>query len=268
VKGSHLIVNRLYEGEQAFLLQSPDRRVIFTIPFETNYTLIGTTDIPFDGDPAQISISPDERDYLLKCAARFFRHPPSSADIVASYSGVRPLYDDGSESAAQRVSRDYKLELQHTAFGAPILSVYGGKITTYRRLAEAALQQLLPGNAATTHGSWTATRPLPGGNFAAGDLDTFTAHSRERWPWLDADLASRMARSYGTRMAQLLGDARAMGDLGRHFGAGLTAAELKYLVHEEWARSAEDILWRRTRLGLRFPASAVHNLQDAVTQLL
>jgi glycerol-3-phosphate dehydrogenase len=272
VKGSHLVLRRLYDGDHAYLLQDPDRRVVFAIPFEGQYTLVGTTDVPFAGDPAAVQISPGEQDYLLDCLRRFFRREVTADDIVATFSGVRPLHDDGTGKSAQRVSRDYALELQKTASGSPVLSVYGGKITTYRRLAEAALQLLLPEAGLATDGPWTASEPLPGGDMPSGgdpgDLAAFTRHSLQRWPGLPPALVTRLARLYGTRLAHILGAARVMQDLGRDFGSGLTAAEVGYLVRNEWARSAEDILRRRTRLWLGIPDSAVHDLQDAVAQLL
>jgi glycerol-3-phosphate dehydrogenase len=268
VKGSHLVLRRQYAGEHAYLLQSPDRRVVFAIPYEQDYTLIGTTDMPYTADPARVAIDTTERDYLLNCVNRFFRQPVTANDIVASYSGVRPLYDDGSEASAQQVSRDYHLELQHATDGAAVLSVYGGKITTYRRLAEQALSLLLPELGRDDGAPWTASVALPGGDFPDGDLQRFTQHAQQRWPGLQATLITRLARLYGTRMMQLLGNARCMEDLGMVYGADLTHAEVRYLVSAEWARSAADILWRRTRLGLKLPESAVHNLQDAVTQLL
>jgi glycerol-3-phosphate dehydrogenase len=268
VKGSHLILRRIHGGEKACLLQSPDKRVIFMIPFEQEYTLVGTTDMPFTDDPARPVISVAEQDYLLDCLNRFLRVPVTGADVIASYSGVRPLFDDGSAAAAQQVSRDYHLELQQGSAGAPVLSVYGGKITTYRRLAEHALQKLAPLLAMPANDSWTAEEPLPGGDLPDGDLPRFKAHCCERWPLLPPGLVERLARTYGTRTAQLLGSAHRMEDLGRDYGAGLTDAEVRYVVENEWARSAEDILLRRTRLGLRFPASAVRDLQDAVAQLL
>jgi glycerol-3-phosphate dehydrogenase len=265
VKGSHLVLRRQFVGDHAYLLQSPDRRVIFAIPFETNYTLLGTTDVPFHGDPASVSIDQGEQEYLLACANRFFRRAVTAADIVTTYSGVRPLFDDGSSEAAQQVSRDYHLELQHTRDGAAALTVYGGKITTYRRLAEAALSLLRPGS---EEGSWTAGVALPGGEIPGADLDQFTIHALQRWPSLPQPMVRRLARLYGTRMAEILGSARHMEDLGVYPGIDLTFAEVRYLVASEWARSANDILWRRTRLGLAVTPSAVDQLQDAVAQLL
>jgi glycerol-3-phosphate dehydrogenase len=266
VQGSHLILRRLYEGDHAYLLQSADRRVVFMIPYQRDYTLVGTTDVPYSGDPARPHISETERDYLLACINRFLRQPAGLADIRGSYSGVRPLYDSG-EATAQKVSRDYHLELQRGVAGAPVLSVYGGKITTYRRLAEHAFALLAPALGLEPQ-SWTSTEPLPGGDMPEGDLPRFIAHVQERFPALPAALIDRLAHAYGTRVALLLGDARQMKDLGGDFGSGLTEAEVRYLVRHEWARSAEDILWRRTRLGLALPDSVVHDLQDAVAKLL
>ena len=267
VKGSHLVMRRLYEGEHAYLLQSPDQRVVFAIPYEREFTLVGTTDVPFDGDPARVEISSGERDYLLACLARFFREPVTERDIRGSFAGVRGLFDDGSRAASQ-VSRDYHLQLQHSPQGAPVLSVYGGKITTYRRLAEHALSLLQEPLGLESDAGWTASEPLPGGDFADADLAAFTARAIAQWPHLPPDLLRRLARSYGTRMARILGNARTAADLGASYVGDLGAAELRYLVETEWARTAEDVLWRRTRLGLAAPPSAVHDLQDAVAKLL
>jgi glycerol-3-phosphate dehydrogenase len=268
VKGSHLILRRQFAGDHAYLLQSPDRRVLFAIPYERNFTLLGTTDVPFDGDPATVAIDAAEKAYLLAGLNRFLRTPATDADIVASFSGVRPLFDDGSAAAAQQVSRDYHLELQQGTSGAPVLSVYGGKITTYRRLAEAALQAIGPALGDRGDAAWTGDEPLPGGDLPAGDLTEFTRRAGQRWPHLPPELIARFARLYGTRMARLISQAETMQELGRDFGAGLTLAEVRYLVEQEWARSAIDIIWRRTRMALQLPDSAVHDLQDAVTQLL
>jgi glycerol-3-phosphate dehydrogenase len=265
VKGSHLVLRSQFAGDHAYLLQSPDRRVVFAIPFEQEYTLLGTTDVPFTGDPSSVHIDDSERDYLLACANRFFRRSVTTADIVRSYSGVRPLFDDGSSDAAQKVSRDYHLQLQRAPDGAPVLTVYGGKITTYRRLAEAALSILQPDAADV---SWTADEPLPGGDFPDADLELFTTHALQRWPALPAPMVRRLARLYGTRMAQFLGNTQRVEELGPFPGVDLTIAEVRYLAEKEWARSADDIFWRRTRLGLAAPASAVDQLQDAVAQLL
>ena len=267
VKGSHLVLRRQYEGEHAYLLQSADRRVLFAIPFE-GHTLVGTTDVPFDGDPAHVVIDADERDYLLAVLNRFLRVPATQTDIISTYAGVRPLHDDGSAKAAQKVSRDYHLQVQQAPTGATVLSVYGGKITTYRRLAEAVLDQALR-TLRRDGAEWTGDEPLPGGDLPGADLAAFTAEALQRWSALPSPLVERLARQYGTRMERILDAARELGGLGRDFGATLTEAEVRYLVRQEWARSAEDILWRRTRLGLALTdASAVNDLQDAVTKLL
>jgi glycerol-3-phosphate dehydrogenase len=247
VKGSHVVLPRLYEGDHAYLLQSPDRRVIFVIPYEDAFTLVGTTDVPFEGDPAQVRADPAEIEYLCDRVNRFFARPIRPADVVASFAGVRALYDDGAGDA-QSVTRDYHLDLRQRD-GAALLSIHGGKITTYRRLAEAALERLEPA-LGPLGPRWTASRALPGGDLADGDLAAFTRRAQTRWPGLPASLVARLARHYGTRMARVIGDATDIAGLGEDFGGGLTAAEVHYLVDEEWARSAEDILERRTRRGL------------------
>jgi glycerol-3-phosphate dehydrogenase len=261
VKGSHLIFPRLYEGEHAFLLQSPDRRVVFMIPFEERYTLVGTTDVPFTADAATPDIDAAEARYLCDCLNGFLRTPVSPEDAVGHYSGVRALHDDGHAAAAQQVSRDYRLELQQET-GAPLLSIYGGKITTYRRLAEHAMKLLGPTLGLEANTEWTATAALPGGDFAGGDLARFTQHARERWPCVEAALLARLARTYGTRMTGIVGAARNTADLGRDFGQGLHERELDYLVQHEWARTAEDVLLRRTRLGLANDAALDAALRD------
>jgi glycerol-3-phosphate dehydrogenase len=250
VKGSHIIVPRCYAGDHAYLLQSPDKRVVFAIPYEQHYTLIGTTDVPFTADPAQVSVDACEEQYLCECVNRFLRVPVTPADIVWRYAGVRALHDEGDGHSPQTVSRDYRLELERAAKGAPVLSVFGGKITTYRRLAEAALEQLLPALGLSDLPPWTDRQALPGGDIPDGDLARFTAHSQQRWPQLPPQLITRYAHLYGTRLARILNDARTLGDLGENFGGGLMRAEVDYLVHEEWARTPGDILWRRTKLGL------------------
>lgn len=268
VKGSHLVLKKQFEGDHAYLLQSPDRRVVFAIPWEDHYTLVGTTDVPFSGDPSKVSIDPAEETYLLEILNRFMRRPVTRADIAGTFAGVRPLYDDGSKAAAQKVSRDYHLELQDGPGAAPLLSIYGGKITTYRRLAEHALSLLLPRLHEDDREAWTGSEPLPGGDMPGQDFDAFLARALQRWHMLPAALVTRLASHYGTRMARILGNARQQEDLGQMFGTQLSAAEVRYLVQHEWARSAEDILWRRTRLGLAMPDSALHDLQQLVAQLL
>ena len=243
VKGSHIIVPRLFDGEHAYILQNDDRRIIFAIPYEGEFTLIGTTDKPFSGDPATATIDPDEVEYLCAAINRYFERETAPADVVASYSGVRPLYDDGSENASE-VTRDYVLRLGMVE--APqALSVFGGKITTYRRLAEQALDDLAPFLPAMG-GHWTANRPLPGGDLP-GTIEEFVADVSRRWPWLGAHNADRMARAYGTRIERLFVNGE---KLGEDLGEGLFTAEVDYLVREEWAQTSDDILCRRTKLSL------------------
>lgn len=243
VKGSHIIVPRMYDGEHAYILQNEDKRIIFAIPYERDFTVIGTTDKPFEGDPSVPKIDQDEIDYLCTSINRYFAKPIGEQDIVASYSGVRPLFDDGAEDASA-VTRDYVLKLG-TSEGPQVLSAFGGKITTYRRLAEHALEKLEP-YLPVMGKSWTGDVPLPGGDLPGGDFEAFLLMVRDRWPFLDADNAERMARAYGTRIAIVLGDGGELDDLG----GGLSTREIDYLVTHEWARTADDILWRRTKIGL------------------
>jgi glycerol-3-phosphate dehydrogenase len=250
VKGSHIVVPRLYEGEHAFILQNPDGRVVFVIPYEGSFSLIGTTDVPWNLQPEHICISADETEYLCRTVNHYFRKPIGPSEVKWSYAGVRPLVDDESADAAS-VTRDYRLELD--AAGPPLLSVFGGKLTTYRKLADAALVRLQP-YIRGTRGDWSHTAPLPGGDLPDGDLPAFARDVRQRWPFLSDALALRLARSYGTRIEKILGSATRLEDLGASFGAGLTAAEIDYLITFEWAETAEDILWRRTKLGLHTTA--------------
>ncbi len=248
VKGSHIVLPRLFEGERGFLLQNADRRVLFALPWLGAFTLFGTTDTPFTGDPCNARLDDHERDYLLEAVNRFFAKPVSAGDIVWSYSGVRALFGD-EDVEASKLSREYHLSLSDPAHGAPVLTVLGGKITTFRALGEKAVNMLAPllGNTAP---HWTGAVPLPGGDLPDGSLDAWREETAQRWPFLPVALARRLTRLYGTRMVQIMGNATSLKDLGRHYGAGLYAAELDYLQAHEWARSADDILWRRTKLGL------------------
>ena len=236
VKGSHIVVPRRLPGEHALILQNPDKRIVFVIPYERDFTLIGTTDVPFDGDASAPSIDDGEVAYLCESANRYLARPIAPSDVAWSYSGVRPLFDDGRDDAAS-VTRDYVLTLG-TEDGPQLLSVFGGKITTYRRLAEHALDKLAP-YLPEMRPAWTADVPLPGG--AIDDFATFAEEVRSRWD-LPADRALRLARAYGTRVDQVIG--------GEDLGGGLATCEVDYLVEQEWARTAEDILWRRTKIGL------------------
>ncbi len=258
VKGSHIVVKRLYEGDHAYLLQNPDKRVIFVIPYEEAFSLIGTTDLPWDQDAGQVEISPEETAYLCEAVTRWTARPVVPEDVVWSYSGVRPLHDDGAESASA-VTRDYVLELDAPDGAAPALSIYGGKITTYRRLAEAALAKLGVGGA-----SWTGTAALPGGDLPGGDFARFVADLRAAYPFLSAASAHRLARAYGTRVTAMLGQAKSREALGEDYGGGLTEAELDYLREREFARTPEDVLWRRSKLGLHVPAGTASRLAEVM----
>ena len=247
VQGSHIVVPRLYPGEQAYILQNEDRRIVFVIPWLERFSLIGTTDREYHGDPAQVRISEEETEYLLAVVNQHFRQPVERDDILHSFSGVRPLLDDESGDPSA-VTRDYFLELHNGAGQPPLLSVFGGKLTTYRRLAESALELLKPW-LKNMGPRWTADAPLPGGE-EMDDPQRLAARLVEQAPWLPVELARRWAVSYGSRSWRLLASATGLGDLGEHFGADLYAREVDYLRREEWAQSAEDILWRRGKLGL------------------
>jgi glycerol-3-phosphate dehydrogenase len=247
VKGSHIIVPRQFDHDYAYIFQNPDKRIIFAIPFEDDFTLIGTTDMEFQGDPDNVAIVADEIAYLCEMTNRYFRRHITPADVVWSYSGVRPLLDDETGDPSE-VTRDYSLELDNN--GPPLLSVFGGKLTTFRRLAEEAIDRLqsLLGQRVT---HWTAGAVLPGGDLPAGGLLEYQTELRKHHPWLPTTLARRWARTYGTRSAEIINDAAALGDLGQEVLPALYAREIDYLVREEWAASSDDILWRRTKLGLR-----------------
>ncbi|MDF3865762.1 glycerol-3-phosphate dehydrogenase [Pseudomonas denitrificans (nom. rej.)] len=260
IQGSHLIVPRLYEGEHAYILQNEDRRIVFAIPYLRQFTLIGTTDREYQGDPAKISISEAETDYLLNVVNAHFKHQLGRQDILRSFSGVRPLCDDESDDPSA-VTRDYTLALDNTPGEAPLLSVFGGKLTTYRKLAEAALEQLAPHFAGVMKASWTASAPLPGGE-AMTTVEELAVQLMDRLRQLDPTLARRWASTYGSRIWKLLDGAHNLSELGEHLGAGLYAQEVKYLVHEEWARDADDILWRRTKLDLFLNARQRERLEQ------
>jgi glycerol-3-phosphate dehydrogenase len=268
VKGSHIVVARLYAHDRAYILPVPDGRVVFARPFADGFTLIGTTDEDFTGDPSNVSVTPDETKYLCDAVNGFFRQPIGPADVVQAFAGVRALFDDGAR-LARDTTREYVLTLDRGGGQAPLLTVYGGKITTYRRLAEAALAKL--SGIFPESPPWTADRPLPGGDFAAGRDADVVNEIRKRWPFLVEAHARRLVEAYGTRARQVLDDVARPADLGPRFGADLTGAEIRYLMRHEWAETAEDVLWRRSKLGLllikeqreavgRFMTDAVGNL--------
>ncbi|CEJ12368.1 Aerobic glycerol-3-phosphate dehydrogenase [bacterium YEK0313] len=259
VQGSHIVVPKLFADERCYIFQTADGRVVFAIPYEGDYTLIGTTDLDYHGDPSAVAATEAEIAYLCEAASVYFREPVKPADVVWSYSGVRPLYDDGA-SEARAATRDYVFELDAAAGEPPLLSIFGGKITTYRRLAEEALAKLGIGAGKLGVG-WTAHAALPGGDFAIGGRESLAAGLRADYPFLEPAHAARLARSYGTRARAILGAARRREDLGRDFGATLTEAEVTYLVEREWAVTAADILWRRSKLGLRMQPGEIIALE-------
>ncbi len=252
VKGSHIVVPAIHDGPEAYILQNPDGRVVFAIPYQGRFTLIGTTDIPYEGDPGKVAIAPDEVTYLCEAVNRYFRRPTTPDDVVWSYSGVRPLYDDSAANPSA-VTRDYVFDIVGGEDGEPVLlSIFGGKITTYRRLAEHAMEKLQP-HLPSGQAGWTGREPLPGGDMEDADFDRFLDGLRRRHPGLPGDLLHRYARAYGTRAELVIDGATTPADLGRDFGAGLYEAELRYLAVHEWAMTGEDVLWRRSKLGLHLP---------------
>lgn len=260
VKGSHIVVPRLYAGDEAYLLQNADGRVVFVIPYEDNYSLIGTTEQDYQGDPAQAAISQEEIDYLLAVTSQYFKKVPDAADIVHRFAGVRPLIDDETDNAS-KASRDYTLSLVKSP--APLLTVYGGKITTYRRLAESVLKKL---QAVFPHmkPQWTAHAVLPGGDFVSHQA--LAAELARAYPWLEQPLINGWVKRYGKLAYTLLDGAGSVHDLGTLLGPGLYEREVAYLRKNEWARTAEDILWRRTKLGLGFSADQLRGLNEYLSQ--
>ena len=261
VRGSHIVVPRIHDRRHAFILQNPDRRIVFMIPYEREFTLIGTTDVAMDEDPAQQSPSEAEVNYLCDAASRYTERPLTPLDVVWSYSGVRPLYDDGTDNPSA-VTRDYHLLLDSA--GPPVLSVFGGKITTYRRLAEHVLEQLKPWFP-ETH-AWTASEALPGGDFgeatAKMGFDVLFDDLCDRYPKLPGLLLARIARRHGTLAREILGPARREADLGESFGGGLFEVEARWFIAHEWAREADDILWRRTKCGLHMSVIERQHFSD------
>ncbi len=255
VQGSHIVVRKLFDGPQAYIFQQSDGRVVFAIPFEGDFTLIGTTDQEFDGDAARVSAGAEEIAYLCGAASEYFRAAITSADVVWTYSGVRALYDDGA-SKAQEVTRDYVLSMDNA--GAALLSIYGGKITTYRKLAESALASLSNHLPASKRRRWTHEEALPGGGFARDEIGAQAETLRAAHPFLSESHAARLTRAYGVRAGKIFEGANGLGET---FGGDLSAREVDYLVAHEWARTAEDVLWRRTKAGLRATAEDVARLE-------
>ncbi|KWD52881.1 glycerol-3-phosphate dehydrogenase [Burkholderia ubonensis] len=262
VKGSHIITRRLFDHDHAYIFQNPDKRIIFAIPYERDFTLIGTTDVEYTNDPAKVAIDGNETQYLCESINRYFKRKISPADVHWTYSGVRPLLEDENAANASAVTRDYRLEMDDGA-GAPLLSVFGGKITTFRKLAEEA-GDLLCRTLGRDAAPWTAGAPLPGGDIANAKFDAFAAQFAARHPWLPAELARRYARAYGTRAERVVGNAKSLAELGAAIAPGIHEAELRYLRDVEWATRAQDVLWRRSKLGLHVAPGTL----DAVTAAL
>ncbi len=248
VRGSHIVTRKLYDHDKCYFFQGEDGRIIFTIPYETDFTLIGTTDADHTDVNQKPVCTPEEQDYLLQFASKYLKKDATKDDIIWTYSGVRPLYNDGASSATA-ATRDYVLKVDQSA-GAPILNVFGGKITTYRRLAETALEKITPFFPKAGK-PWTAGEPLPGGNFPVDGVAALTQRLAAKYPFLSATWVTRLVKAYGMDAFNVLGDAKVEADLGQNFGANLTEREVNWLVEKEFARTAEDIVWRRSKLGLR-----------------
>ncbi len=264
VKGSHIVVPRIHDEHQAYILQNEDNRIVFVIPYEDNFSLIGTTDVDYQGNPRDVTISAEETDYLIAVVNSHFKHKITGDDVVWSYSGVRPLMDDEADSA-QKASRDYAFETDEAPGKAPLLSVFGGKITTYRKLAEAATNSICR-HFPAAGGAWTKTAALPGGDFE--NQHKLLGNLARQYPWLPVALAKRLVRTYGTLSAKLLDGCQSLDDLGKHFGGTLYAREVDYLVAEEWALNAEDILWRRTKQGLYLQPNERAQLESYLAEQL
>ncbi|MBB3139937.1 glycerol-3-phosphate dehydrogenase [Halomonas organivorans] len=264
VKGSHIVLPKRYATANSYLLQNDDKRVIFVNPYEGDKLLVGTTDIVYEGDPDRVAIDQGEVDYLLGVVNRYFATPYTRDDVLTSFSGIRPLFDDAQDNPSA-VTRDYVFDVSDDDGKAPLLSVFGGKITTYRKLAEHGLEKLasyFPDMGKT----WNETAPLPGGDMPGADFEAFLKGLQRDYPWLEADTATRYARLYGTLARGILGDARDYADLGEHLGADLYAVEARYLVDHEWARSAADILERRTKLYLVMSQAEVERVEAWVAR--
>lgn len=258
VKGSHIVIARKFDGDHSYIFQNKDGRIVFAIPYESTHTLIGTTDQPWDYDEGPARISDSEIDYLCAAASEYFTEPVTRDDVEWTYSGVRPLFDDHSQSAST-VTRDYVFDYDDVG-GAPVLSVFGGKITTYRVLALQAMKTLKAALKAGTD-DWTKDAPLPGGDFAPDGFERLVAQYAGRFPFLETDVLTRLVRAYGTDTADILGNAKEVSALGLYFGAGLYEAEVQWLITREFATQAEDILWRRSKLGLHMNADEIAGVE-------
>lgn len=262
VRGSHIVTRKLYEHDKCYFFQGTDGRIIFAIPYETDFTLIGTTDAEHPDPGLRPECTEEERDYLLSFANQYLKQDITAKDVVWSYSGVRPLYDDG-QSSATAATRDYTLKVDDTG-GAPILNIFGGKITTYRKLAEDAMAKIAPYFPGTSD-DWTAGVPLPGGDFAVDAFDQLVTRLRDDYPFLSEFTARRFMRAYGTDSWVILDEAETKEDLGKDFGSGLSEREIMWLMEKEYARTAEDVVWRRNKLGLRLSKGEISALDDFMT---
>ncbi|NHO54257.1 glycerol-3-phosphate dehydrogenase [Acetobacter estunensis] len=262
VKGSHIVVPQIFDGPQCYIFQNPDKRIVFAIPYEQKFTLIGTTDVTWKEEPGLVEISPEEVKYLCESVNRYFNKEVKPSDAVWSYAGLRPLYDDAAANASA-VTRDYVLDLDNTD-GAPLLSIFGGKITTFRKLSEHALEKLAPVLPAVAGHSWTADAALPGGDLGSGGFEAALNRFRATAPFLPLQLAWRLMRMYGTRAYDIVGNAKELADLGEDLGAGMTTAEVDYLIENEWARAPEDVLWRRSKIGLHMTQAERDRLAEYV----
>ncbi|MDE0532071.1 MAG: glycerol-3-phosphate dehydrogenase [Albidovulum sp.] len=266
VRGSHIVVRKLFDHDQPYIFQQPDGRIVFAIPFEGDFCLIGTTDVDHDGNLTQISCTSSEQNYLLNAIDRYLDRPVKPSDVVWSYAGVRPLLND-SESDPASASRDYTLTIDDENGLAPLLNVFGGKITTYRRLAESALETLAP-YFPQMSGPWTAQSPLPGGDFEIDDFDRLAKDLVEIYAFLSEAWAQRLVRAYGTLAFRVYGNAQSLDDIGEYFGSDLYEREVEWLVDNEWARSADDVIWRRSKLGLKLSAAQKTALNDGMKRML
>lgn len=261
VQGSHIVVPQVVDNSHAYILQNSDGRIVFILPYENDHNLIGTTDLDYVGDPTKAKITQEEIDYLVEITNQYLVKKIKAEDIVHTYCGVRPLLQDEAEDA-QKATRDYTLDMYSSERSAPLLTIYGGKITTYRKLSEAAvnkLAELFPDKASQ---AWTKTAPLPGGDFE--NKEDFAKQVKGDFPWLPESLSTRMISSYGTLLYTILGDAKSVDDLGEHFGANLYASEVQYMVQNEWATCAEDVLWRRSKLGLRLTPEQIQTVENFI----
>ncbi|MEN3950882.1 glycerol-3-phosphate dehydrogenase [Iodidimonas sp. SYSU 1G8] len=263
VKGSHIVLPRLTRGDEAYLLQNTDGRVVFVLPFQERYSLVGTTEVELPEMPDTVTISPEEVDYLCGAVNRYFRKSVAPSDVVWSFAGVRPLVDD-AENDPSSVTRDFLMDLDAPHGEAPLLSVLGGKLTTYRVLSEQALALLGP-HLPNASGPWTAQAVLPGGDLPEGDFERLLADILNEYPWLPSGLARRLSRSYGSRTRMILGKAGSLDDLGAHYGDGVYEAEIGYLLRHEWLETVDDFLWRRSKLGLVAAADTVARLRARLT---